>query len=107
MPAAPRSGSWGGSGTAYLTTVIKRGAAQLATMSDGRKRALSALAYQVGGLLTWSGLPRDLVTSQLIDAGTASALPPAAAARIVHRAIANGLSKPLDPKPAPGGGHAA
>ena len=36
---------------AYLTTVITRGANQLAVLTDGRKRALSALAYHAGGLL--------------------------------------------------------
>ena len=47
-PAAPGP-------AAYLATVIARGAAQLAALTDGRKRALSALAYHAGGLLTWSG----------------------------------------------------
>ena len=60
----------GGSGpAAYLATVIGRDAAQLAAMTDGRKRALSALAYHGGGLLAWSGLDREHVVSQLVDAG--------------------------------------
>jgi hypothetical protein len=84
-------------GAAYLTIVISRGAAQLATMTDGRKRALSALAYQAGGLLAWSGLPEHDVTQQLTAAGTASGLPPAIAARIARRAIANGITRPVTP----------
>jgi hypothetical protein len=91
---APQPG--GGSGpAAYLATVISRGAAQLDTMTDGRKRALSALAYQSGGLLAWSGLDLAHVTSQLIDAGTSAGLPPAISARIVKRAITNGINRPL------------
>ena len=86
----------GGPGpAAYLSTVINRSAAELAAMTDGRKRALSALAYHVGGLLTWSGLAREHVVSQLIDIGTAAGLQPGISARIVNRAITNGIGRPL------------
>ena len=82
---------------AYLTTVIARGAARLVGMTDGRQRALSALAYHVGGLLGWSGADVGQVTSQLVDAGTASGLPASLATRIVRRAIANGIERPVRP----------
>ena len=86
----------GGPGpAAYLATVLSRGAAQLAAMTDGRKRALSALAYHAGGLLTWSGLSREQITSQLIDAGIAAGLGPGITARIVNRAITNGIARPV------------
>jgi hypothetical protein len=97
-PATPPrflSPSGGPGPAAYLTTVLSRGAIQLATMTDGRKRALSALAYHAGGLLTWSGLSRERVTSQLIDAGTAAGLGPGITARIVNRAITNGIARPV------------
>jgi hypothetical protein len=96
QPATPPPLPGGGPGpAAYLATVISRSAAQLAAMTDGRKRALSALAYHAGGLLAWSGLDRDHVTTQLIDAGTAAGLGPGISARIVHRAIANGIDRPV------------
>ena len=95
-PALPSPGSGAGP-AAYLATVIARGANQLAALADGRKRALSALAYHAGGLLQWSGLPREHVTSQLIDAGTAAGLGPRDATRIVHRAITNGVDRPCTP----------
>ena len=66
-------------------------------MTDGRKRALSALAYHAGGLLAWSGLPREHIARQLTDAGTAAGLPPGISARIVSRAIANGEARPIAP----------
>jgi hypothetical protein len=66
-------------------------------MSDGRQRALSALAYQAGGLLHWSGVDSTEVTGRLIDAGIGCGLSPSLAARIVTRAIANGLARPLNP----------
>jgi hypothetical protein len=97
-PAVTASGTGRGPGT-YLTTVIERGAAELAALTDGRKRALSALAYKTGGLLTWSGLPRDEIEQRLIDAGLAAGLHERLARRIVHRALTNGLARPL---PAPG-----
>ena len=82
---------------AYLATVIGRGAAQLTALTDGRKRALSALAYHVGGLLAWSGLDRGQVASQLVDAGTAAGLRPGISDRIVNRAISNGIDRPRTP----------
>jgi hypothetical protein len=91
----PRQGGRGPA--AYLTTVISRGAVELAGMSDGRQRALSALAYQAGGLLHWSGVDSTEVTGRLIDAGICCGLSPSLAARIVTRAIANGLARPLTP----------
>ncbi|GAA0968869.1 bifunctional DNA primase/polymerase [Actinocorallia libanotica] len=84
--------------SAYLTTVIERGAAELTRLHDGRQRALSALAYKAGGLLAWSGLPRSDVETRLIDIGTASGLPDRLARRVVTRAIANGVARPL-PEP--------
>jgi hypothetical protein len=66
-------------------------------MTDGRKRVLSAFAYQVGGLLEWSGMDREHVASQLADAGTAAGLAPRISARIVNRAIANGIARPITP----------
>jgi hypothetical protein len=93
----PRSRPGGSGPTAYLATVIGRGAAQLAAMSDGRKRALSALAYQAGGLLAWSGLDREHIVSQLADAGIAAGLAPRISARIVNRAITNGIARPITP----------
>jgi hypothetical protein len=81
---------------AYLATVVGRGAAQLAAMTDGRKRALSALAYHAGGLLHWSGLAREHVTAQLINAGTTAGLAPGITTRIVNRAIANGIDRPVN-----------
>ena len=82
---------------AYLTTVLDRGAARLAAMSDGRQRTLSALAYHAGGLLAWSGLDTGHVAVRLTDAGTVSGLSPGLAARIVRRALANGTNRPLAP----------
>ena len=93
-PPTPEPG--GGPGpAAYLAAVIDRGAAQLANMTDGRQRALSALAFHAGGLLAWSGLDRDHITSQLINAGATARLSHGSSARIVHRAIANGISRPV------------
>jgi hypothetical protein len=95
---SPPPSQLGGPGpAAYLATVISRSAAQLAAMTDGRKRALSALAYHVGGLLAWSGQDREHITSQLTDVGTAAGLAPGASARIVNRAITNGIARPVNP----------
>jgi hypothetical protein len=95
----PASGTGRGP-AAYLTTVINRGTAQLATLTDGRQRALAALAYQTGGLLQWSGLPHDAIAEQLITAGTTAGLTYNTAARIVRRSLARGLDEPL-PEPNP------
>ena len=99
-PAVSEPGSGPGP-AAYLATVITRGATQLANLTDGRKRALSALAYHAGGLLAWSGLDREHVTGQLIDAGITAGLSPGGSARIVDRALANGLAQPVTPPSAP------
>lgn len=93
----PRSGPTGSGPAAYLNTVISRGTAQLVAMSDGRKRALSALAYHTGGLLAWSGQDREHIAGQLADAGTAAGLRPTDSVRIVRRAIANGEARPISP----------
>jgi hypothetical protein len=95
-PAAPPAGNQRGP-AAYLATVIVRGAAQLAAMTDGRQRSLSALAFQIGGLLHWADANPGQLTSQLIDAGTASGLSTVQATRIVTRALANGIAQPLNP----------
>jgi hypothetical protein len=88
----------GGPGpAAYLTAVLDRGTARLATLTDGRQRALSALAYHAGGLLAWSGLDPGHVTTRLVEAGTASGLSPSLAARIVRRALDRGTARPLTP----------
>jgi hypothetical protein len=101
-PGQALAASPSGSGARYLTTVINRGAARLAAMDDGRKRALAKLAYQAGGLLVWSGLTEHDVIERLTGAGTASGLQAATARRIVTRSLANGLAEPLIPPPAPG-----
>lgn len=94
----------GGPGpAAYLTTVIDRGSAQLAKLKDGRQRALSALAYQAGGLLAWSGLQQEQVTNQLVTAGTASGLTHNLSRRIVRRALVNGMDAPLAAPECPAG----
>jgi len=93
----PLPGPVGPGPAAYLATVISRGAAQLAAMSDGRKRALSALAFHAGGLLAWSGQDRAHIASQLADAGTAAGLRHSDSVRIVSRAIANGEARPISP----------
>ena len=101
QPATPPPPSPGGPGpAAYLATVIGRGTLQLAALTDGRKRALSALAYHAGGLLAWSGADRGQVTKQLIDAGTAAGLGPGISTRIVNRAITNGIGQLVPPPPA-------
>lgn len=65
----------GGPGpVAYLATVISRGAAQLATMTDGHKHALFALAYDAGGLLEWSGLACEHVARFVESATVAHAV---------------------------------
>jgi hypothetical protein len=83
----------------YLATVIERGASELVSLHDGRKRALAALAYKTGGFLDWAGLTPHQIEAQLITAGTDSGLPERLAHRIVTRSLANGLAAPL-PGPA-------
>jgi Bifunctional DNA primase/polymerase, N-terminal len=103
-PAQPQppNGRPGREGAAYLTRVIDRGARQLAQITDGRKHALAALAYQVGGLLAWSGLGDADITDQLINAGTAAGLSPSDARSRVVRSLANGRAKPIVPQPVAG-----
>lgn len=84
---------------AYLTAVIERGAADLAPLTDGRKTALSALAYKTGGLLAASGLNHTTVQERLTAAGRATGLDHRTAHRIVHRALTNGLARPLPAPP--------
>ena len=84
--------------SAYLDAVIRNGAARLATLTDGRKQALSALAYKIGGYLTWAGQSETDVINQLINAGTASGLTHLDATRTATRALANGLARPLTPR---------
>jgi hypothetical protein len=98
LTTPPLTSQPSGSGpAAYLAAIISCGTVQLASMSDGRKRALSALAYHAGGLLDWSGQDREHIASQLVDVGTTAGLRPADSARIVHRAIANGEGRPISP----------
>ncbi|MEV4253202.1 bifunctional DNA primase/polymerase [Spirillospora sp. NPDC049652] len=100
VPSLPSQGNAAG----YVRAVLNRGAAELAPLTDGRKAALSALAYKVGGLLTWARLSPADVEDQLVHAGLASGLPDRQARRIVHRALTNGLTRPL---PAPSDRHTA
>ncbi|MEQ7011372.1 bifunctional DNA primase/polymerase [Actinopolymorpha sp. B17G11] len=104
VPRSPRpqQGRSGRGPAAYVTTVIMRGAERLATMRDGRKCALAALAYQVGGLLDWSGLDESDVAEQLVIAGTSSGLSTSQAHRITHRSLVRGMAAPL-PRPRPRG----
>ena len=95
-PPLPSPGSGAGP-AAYLAIVIARGANQLAHLTDGRKRALSALGYHAGGLLAWSGANREHITTQLIDVGTTAGLGSAISTRIVNRAITNGIDRPVTP----------
>jgi hypothetical protein len=100
----PTRTATGNRGANYLNTVINRGTDQLKTLKDGRKLALSALAYQAGGLLAWSGLNETDITEDLIAAGIASGLPHRTAERTVTRALNNGKQRPLnDPRLAVGG----
>ncbi|WP_051468440.1 bifunctional DNA primase/polymerase [Actinomadura oligospora] len=94
IPATPGQGNAVG----YVRTVLDRGTAEIAPLTDGRKAALSALAYKVGGLLTWAGLTPTDVEDHLVHAGLASGLHHRDAHRIVHRSLTNGLNRPL---PAP------
>lgn len=82
----------------YLDTVLRRGAEDLARLTDGRKQALAALAYKTGGYLAWAGLTEADVLDQLITAGTTSGLPHAIAERTARRSLANGRTRPLTPR---------
>src|SRR6185437_9917158 len=82
---------------AYLDTLLERGAADLALLRDGRKRALAALAYKAGGYLAWSGRSEQDVLARLVTAGLAAALVSTDAERIARRSLANGIARPLTP----------
>jgi Bifunctional DNA primase/polymerase, N-terminal len=97
-PALPPLSSTTGP-AAYLTTVLNRGAADLAAMSDGRQTALAHLAYKAGGYLTWSGLTDTEVLDHLTTAGTTSGLPYPLAHSIARRSLNNGQARPLTPPP--------
>ena len=84
---------------AYLTTILARGATDLAAMSDGRQTALAKLAYTTGGYLAWSGLTEAEVLDQLITAGTDSGLAYPLAHSIARRSLSNGRTRPLTPPP--------
>jgi hypothetical protein len=94
-PADAANQSPGTARAAYLQAVIRNGAAQLATLTDGRKQALSALAYKVGGYLAWAGQTESDVIDQLTTAGTTSGLTHHEATRTAARALANGAARPL------------
>jgi hypothetical protein len=85
--------------SAYLQAVLTNGTGQLAGLMDGRQRALSALAYKVGGLLAASGLTEAYVLDQLVTAAAKSGLPYPLAERLARRSLANGQSRPLTPRP--------
>lgn len=81
----------------YLRAVLDNGADHLARLNDGRKAALSALAYKAGGYLAHSGLTETEVIDQLITAGTNSGLTHREAERTARRALDNGKTRPLTP----------
>lgn len=81
----------------YVRSVVDSGAEALRSLDDGRQTELSRLAYQVGGLLAWSGLTETDVEADLIDAGCRSGLTYTRAARTVRRALANGTTRPYAP----------
>ncbi len=99
LPPPPRVGGSSAGPAAYLDTLLERGAADLARMRDGRKRALAALAYKAGGYLAWSGRSEQEVLARLVTAGLAAALVSADAERIARRSLANGIARPLNPPP--------
>jgi hypothetical protein len=94
MPAA--SGAAGPA--AYLDAVLDRGADEIRHLTDGRKTALSALAYKAGGYLAWSGKPEADVLDQLVSVGTSMGLTYATAHSAARRSLANGKTRPLTPR---------
>ena len=84
--------------TAYLDTVLRNGTNHLASLTDGRKTALAALAYQIGGYLTWAQATEHDVLDRLTAAATTAGLPHYTAERIARRALANGQARPLTPR---------
>ncbi|MCP2337873.1 bifunctional DNA primase/polymerase [Actinomadura rupiterrae] len=99
VPAAPGQSNAAG----YVRAVLDNGTAELASLTDGRKAALGALAYKIGGLLPWADLTPADVEDHLVRAGLASGLIYRDARRIVQRSLTNGLAQPL---PAPRDSHA-
>lgn len=99
-PTPPRPASTPSSAkgpAAYLTTILTRGAHDLAHLTDGRQTALAALAYTAGGYLHWSGLPETHVLDHLTHAGTTSGLPHHLAHKIARKSLTNGQNRPLTP----------
>ncbi len=84
--------------TAYLDIVLRNGTRRLASLTDGRRTALAALAYQIGGYLTRAHATEHDVLDQLIAAATAAGLPHHTAERIARRALTNGQARPLTPR---------
>jgi hypothetical protein len=95
--AARSIGNQSSGPAAYLDTVLERGAADLARLRDGRKRALAALAYKAGGYLAWSGHSEQHVLDRLVTAGLAAALVSAEAERIARKSLTKGVARPLPP----------
>lgn len=89
----------GNAPAACLDTVLRNGTNRLAGLTDGRKTALAALAYQIGGYLAWAQATELDVLDQLTAAATTAGLPHHTAERIARRALANGLARPLAPRP--------
>jgi hypothetical protein len=84
--------------TTYLDTVLRNGTNHLAGLTDGRKTALAALAYQIGGYLTWAQATEHDVLDQLTAAAAEAGLPRHTAERIARRALINGQARPLTPR---------
>jgi hypothetical protein len=80
---------------AYIDAVLDNGIRDLAGLRDGRKAALAALAYKLGGLIAGAGLDWATAESALIDAGIGTGLTPAIATRTVSRSMTNGRSRPI------------
>lgn len=94
LPAPLPTTSTGRAG-AYIDVVLTNGLRDLTGLRDGRKAALAALAYKIGGLTASAGLDWTKAESALIDAGIGTGLAPAIATRTVTRSMANGRSRPI------------
>lgn len=95
---------------AYIDAVLGNGIRDLAGLRDGRKAALAALAYKLGGLIAGAGLDWATTESALVDAGIGVGLTSAVATRTVTRSMSNGRSRPLGISPSrafSGGSNAA
>ncbi|HWG22703.1 hypothetical protein [Actinospica sp.] len=97
MAGPPAHGSSVNRPASYLLTVLHNGAQERAALTDGRKQALSSLAYKVGGYLAASGLSETEVLDRLVAAATASGLAHATAERLARRSLANGQARQLTP----------